>query len=65
MRYIQTALSVYQGPSVKIAKSAEAAKLGPRTTAETQHDIKAGRLKGQLFACESTHLYISAMATVN
>jgi hypothetical protein len=53
MRYVQTVVAGYQGPNIKVAKSAESAKLGPRTTAESQHDIKAGRLKGQLFACES------------
>ena len=53
MRYIHTVIGGYQGPNIKVAKSAESAKLGPRTTAESQHEIKAGRLKGQLFACRS------------
>lgn len=52
MRYVQTTIGGYQGPNIKVAKSAESAKLGPRTTGESQHDIKAGRLKGQLFACK-------------
>lgn len=54
MRYVQKSMTSYQGPNIKIAKSAESAKLGPRSSASVQHDIKAGRLKGQLFACESS-----------
>lgn len=56
MRHVQTLIAGYQGPNIKAAKSAESAKLGPRTTAESQHAIKAGRLKGQLFACRSIFL---------
>lgn len=36
---------------VEVASSAEKAGLGPRTGG--QRGIKAGRLKGQLFACGS------------
>ena len=38
--------------SPHVAISAEKAGLGPQTSGEQQHGIKAGRLKGQLFACE-------------
>ena len=55
MRYVQTTLSLYQGDS-HMAKAAGDVKLGPRSTATTQHAIKAGRLKGQLFACTSFFL---------
>lgn len=57
MRYVHKTLYNYQGPNVKVAQSAETAKLGPRSSAEVQHDIKAGRLKGQLFACEYSQCY--------
>jgi anoctamin-10 len=41
-----------EGESIKFAQSAEKAGLGPRTSGEQQKSIKAGRLKGQMFACE-------------
>lgn len=51
MNYVQQHLYKYQGGNVKLASTPEKAGLGPRTNAEKQHSIKAGRLKGQLFAC--------------
>jgi hypothetical protein len=53
MRYVQSTLALYQGSThTHLTKGAADVKLGPRSTASTQHSIKAGRLKGQLFACE-------------
>jgi len=54
MGYVQSTLALYQGTGgnrAHLAKATEDLKLGPRSTASTQHTIKAGRLKGQLFAC--------------
>lgn len=52
MTHVQQRLAGYQGDKVKIANSAEKAGVGPRTSGSKQHEVKAGRLKGQLFACE-------------
>ena len=58
MGYVQSTLVSYQsGRSTHLAKAAGDVKLGPRSTATTQHSIKAGRLKGQLFACTSFPLF--------
>lgn len=38
--------------TVRVASTPEKAGLGPRTSGHEQKGIKAGRLKGQLFACE-------------
>ena len=40
------------GEKVKFAASPEKAGLGPHSSNEQLKSIKAGRLKGQLFACE-------------
>jgi len=55
MAHVQRRLtrSGYEGDNVKFAKTPEKAGLGPKTSGEKQKSIKAGRLKGQLFACES------------
>ena len=61
MGYVQSTLVSYQsGGSTHLAKAAGDVKLGPRSTASTQHSIKAGRLKGQLFACMSLPLLITS-----
>lgn len=54
MQTVQNKLSgsSYEGENVKFAKTPEKAGLGPKTTGNKQKAIKAGRLKGQLFACE-------------
>ena len=52
MTRIQQGMSGYQGESVRISGSAEKTGLGISTSGEKQRGIKAGRLKGQLFACE-------------
>lgn len=63
MAHIQRRLthSGVEGEKVKFAKTAEKAGLGPKTTGHEQKSIKAGRLKGQLFACRcslgSLYLY--------
>jgi hypothetical protein len=60
MGYVQSTLVSYQsGKSTHLAKAAGDVKLGPRSTATTQHSIKAGRLKGQLFACMSLHSLVT------
>ena len=53
MAYIQRTMAGYTSPSskVEVAASAEKAGLGPRTSASSARGIKAGRLKGQVFAC--------------
>jgi anoctamin-10 len=53
MNSVQKRLLGYQGGNVQVASSPEKAGLGPQTDGSKQHSIKAGRLKGQLFACES------------
>ena len=55
MAHVQQRLtrSGYEGDNVQFAKTPEKAGLGPRMSGEKQKSIKAGRLKGQLFACES------------
>lgn len=55
MANVQTRLSGYSGEKVKVAGSAEKTGLGPRTSGAKQHSIKAGRLKGQLFAYTVTN----------
>jgi hypothetical protein len=55
MSAVQIRLTNYQGEKVKIATSAEKAGLGPRTSGAKQHSLKAGRLKGQLFAYTVTN----------
>ena len=52
MNRVQQQLSTYQGGSVRISTTAEKAGLGPKTSGAKQRGIKAGRLKGQLFACK-------------
>lgn len=55
MAAVQTRLTGYQGEKIKIASSAEKTGLGPRTSGAKQHSLKAGRLKGQLFAYTVTN----------
>ena len=52
--------SVSEGKSIKFAQNAEKAGLGPRTSGEQQKSIKAGRLKGQMFACELVVVFQTA-----
>lgn len=52
MTNVQKRLSGYEGGNVHVKASAEKAGLGPKTSGQKQRGIKAGRLKGQLFACE-------------
>ncbi len=60
MTRVHQQLSAYQGGSVQVSGSAEKAGLGPKTSGEKQRGIKAGRLKGQLFACESARKSLHA-----
>ena len=62
MTYVQSSLVNYQGGK-HMAKAASDIKLGPRSTATTQHGIKAGRLKGQLFACKLGFTSLAALDT--
>lgn len=55
MANIQQRLARYSGHGSEIAQSAEKAGLGPRTEGAKQHAVKAGRLKGQLFAYTVTN----------
>jgi hypothetical protein len=55
MANVQTRLAGHSGEKIKIASSAEKTGLGPRTSGSKQHSIKAGRLKGQLFAYTVTN----------
>ena len=55
MGYIQTSLYQYQGGNIQLSSTPEKAGLGPRMEAGKQHQIKAGRLKGQLFAYTVTN----------
>ncbi|KAK4684084.1 anoctamin-10, partial [Tremellales sp. Uapishka_1] len=61
MGQVQSHMSTYQGRHVNIASSPEKAGLGPRTSGERQRGIKAGRLKGQLFAYTVTNQVINAI----
>lgn len=60
MQYVQQRLSGYSGEKIQFAESAEKAKLGPKTSGEKQHSIKAGRLKGQMYAYTVTNQAIGA-----
>ena len=55
MANVQAYLARFSGHSSTIAESAEKAGLGPRTGGAKQHAVKAGRLKGQLFAYTVTN----------
>lgn len=54
MAHVQKRLtkSGVEGENIQFAKTPEKAGLGPRTSGHEQKSIKAGRLKGQLFACK-------------
>jgi hypothetical protein len=54
MANVQSRLVQYTGGE-PVADSAEKTGLGPRTSGAKQHAVKAGRLKGQLFAYTVTN----------
>ena len=55
MSYVQQRLAKHEGGNIAISSTPEKAGLGPKTDGAKQRGIKAGRLKGQLFAYTVTN----------
>ena len=60
MNFVQGKLVKSAGGQVELASTPEKAGLGPRTSGPQQHEIKAGRLKNQLFAYTVTNQVINS-----
>ncbi|ORY26484.1 calcium-activated chloride channel-domain-containing protein [Naematelia encephala] len=59
MAHVQSLMAKHGGENVEVHASAEKAGLGPATSGEKQRGIKAGRLKGQLFAYTVTNQVVN------